>query len=587
MKHATDAGVSSEAGAPEATDWTSYGHDLSQTRNSPETTFSTANVGQLTRKWEKWLPRCTSTPAVVNGIVYLGDWFGSLHAMRVQDGTDVWTTQLTQSTIDDSPLVADGKIFVGDGAGKLYSVDQRTGKLLWSAVVSDHPQAHVYSSPATVDGLVLIGSASLELVSGVNEFTFKGSFVAFDENTGKEEWRTYVAFDDERSGAGVSVWSSFAIDTKREMAFIGTGQSYEAPASEYGDSLVAVKYKTGEIVWHQQYTADDIYTILHAQGPDADVGATPNLITVNGVDAVGVGNKAGKFAVFNRDTGAPLWDPMFQQVAKGSAQGGFMASSAYNDGVIYMASNDGIGLIDDPQPTDTHALLAVNADTGATVWRKERPYPSVGGVTYTNGLLFYTTTDGTINAIDASTGDQLWSDKTSFIDPRTGDRNTYKVAAGVTVAEGEVFVCSGFSFFKTSGNGSYGGGVIAYGLPGGVENLPDGGAADSHQCLLPAGASQCNSTVTSINLCPVSTACICEKCDCDFQACAEHPGCLDILNCSIQTGCAQSNALLCYLNDGPCKDVIDANGGPVGPATNLALAVGDCAAAQSCPQACP
>lgn len=566
-----------------------YDHDITGSRASTDTTFAVGNVQKLVRKWEKWEPRCTSTPAVVNGVVYFGDWFGNLQAVHAKDGTQIWSTAITTSTVDASPLVADGKVFVGDGAGKLYAVDQKTGKVIWTAVVSDHPAAHVYSSPMTIDGRIMLGSASLELVSGVKTFTFTGSLVSFDENTGVEQWRTPVAFNDGvKSGAGVSVWSSFVFDTTREMAFIGTGQNYTGPSSPYSDSLIAVKYKTGEMVWHQQYTANDIYTILSGSGPDADIGATPNLITVNGVDAVGVGDKAGKYAVWNRDTGTALWTPTFQQIAKGSAQGGFLASSAYNNGIIYMAANDGIGLIDNPSPTDLHALLAVKADTGATLWRKEKEYPTVGGVTYANGLLFNTTTDGTIYAVDATNGDQLWSDKTSFINPRTGDRSQYKIAAGVTVAEGQVFVCSGFSFFKTSGNGEYGGGIVSYGLPDGFTGEPlDAGDAGIHECKQPKGIALCNSEIEAKNICPATNGCLCEKCACDFQACADHPGCLDILKCSEETGCAKSNALLCYLNNGPCKDVIDANGGPVGPGTNLALAVGDCATAQGCEEACP
>ena len=85
----------------------------------------------------------------------------------------------------------------------------------------------------------------------------------------------YVTEDDETSGAGVSVWSSAAVDTERKLAFIGTGQTYEPPASPKADAVVAINYETGTLEWFRQFTEDDIYTALMPlpQGPDADIGA--------------------------------------------------------------------------------------------------------------------------------------------------------------------------------------------------------------------------------------------------------------------------------------------------------------------------
>jgi polyvinyl alcohol dehydrogenase (cytochrome) len=93
-----------------------------------------------------------------------------------------------------------------------------------------------------------------------------------------ELWRVYTTQNDATAGAGVSVWSSAAVDDQRKLVFIGTGQTYEQPASPRGDSLIAIRYETGEVAWVHQFTAGDVFTIAGGgPGPDADVGASPNL----------------------------------------------------------------------------------------------------------------------------------------------------------------------------------------------------------------------------------------------------------------------------------------------------------------------
>jgi polyvinyl alcohol dehydrogenase (cytochrome) len=585
-----------------ASEWPMYGHNLAGTRASADTTLSVKNVKKLVRKWEKWLPRCTATPAVVDGRVYVGDWFGNVHAFAVPNGAALWRQKVSDFAIDDSPTIADGKLFIGDGSGTVHARDAITGNKVWSTEIDPHPQAHVYSSPIFIEGMILIGSAALELVSGGanHDFTFTGALVALDAKTGAERWRTPVAFDDgTRSGAGVSVWSSFVVDEARGMAFIGTGQSYEAPASEFADSLIAVDYRTGDIKWHQQYTKNDVFVIGRAQGPDADIGATPNLFTVKGVDAVGVGDKAGNYAVFKRDTGEPLWPgeplepdaaprPGFKKISKGSPQGGFMDSAAYAKGVLYMASNEVVSAIDDPLPTDKHFILAVQADTAKTLWKKEKPYSSVGGLAYANGLVFNIANDGTLYAVDAKNGEELWKDELSVIE--NGQVKKVAAASGPSIAGGKVFACHGFSFFKTGASPEVRGGLIAYGLPGGDDGGPEAAVEEDSGsgggiCETDAGVSECKRIGLQEGTCEQVVSCACDKCTCELERCQALPSCVAIRQCGIRTGCA-AEPLSCYVGPALCKDVIDQNGGAMAQATLLALQLGNCTKEQQCPVQC-
>src|SRR5690606_30104054 len=111
-------------------------------------------------------------------------------------------------------------------------------------------------------------------------------------------------------------------------------------------------------------------------GADADVGAMPNLFTVDGVDAVGVGDKAGTYRALDRETGEVLWE---RHLTEGGLQGGVMASAAVADGTIYVASNEA---------SQDAVLFALDADTGEEVWRTEVGAHVTGPVTWANDVLY-------------------------------------------------------------------------------------------------------------------------------------------------------------------------------------------------------
>ncbi len=59
------------------------------------------------------------------------------------------------------------------------------------------------------------------------------------------------------SGAGV--WSSPAIDVRRNALYATTGDNYSAPASNMSDSFVAMDLDTGRILWSRQMTTGDAW----------------------------------------------------------------------------------------------------------------------------------------------------------------------------------------------------------------------------------------------------------------------------------------------------------------------------------------
>jgi polyvinyl alcohol dehydrogenase (cytochrome) len=430
--------------------WTSYGGNWENSRSATtETDITAANAPTLHERWRvTGTAGSTSTPAVFGDRVYFGAWDGTLRAVSATDGSAVWTRQLNGGIIDDSPLVLGDTLYVGDAAGNLHAVDTATGVVRWTRELDPHPNARIFSSPVAVAGMVIVGVASVELALSKPDYTFRGSVVALDAATGALRWRVYMTGNDAQSGAGVSVWSTAAIDTHRKLAYIGTGNTYEAPASPRSDALMAIDYTTGSVRWQRQFTTGDVYVIFRPppQGPDADIGAAPNLFRIGTRDVVGVGDKAGVYAVLDRDTGATVWA---QRFGTGGHLGGIMTTAAYDGSSLYLAANKWANEIDFHDAGNTSTTYALDAATGAIRWQRALPSPVFGAMTYANGVVYQPTVIGTVYALNASTGAVLWS---SVLGADLG--------GGISVAGGRVFVPYGFWFFAAPANPN--GGLVAY-----------------------------------------------------------------------------------------------------------------------------
>ena len=435
--------------------WAGYGFDDNNSRSNPlETTVSAANASTLAEVWRvDGVDGVTSTPAVVGDWVYFGSWDGYLRAVDLDDGTERWATRLTSGQgpgvmVDASPRIHGNTVYVGDGEGVLHAVDRRDGTIRWSVPLDTHPQTRLFGSPVVVDGLVVIGVASYELAIPKADYTFTGSVVALDAETGDEVWRLATTTDDATAGAGVSVWSTAAIDRARHMLFIGTGNTYEEPAAPLSDSLLAIDYETGELVWSRQFTEGDVYTIFGTppQGPDADIGAAPNLFTIDGRAVVGVGDKAGVYAVLDRDTGETVWA---RELTEGSHLGGVMLTSAVAGGVVYVTSNVMVDAFDYTNPANSSVTFALDATDGSVLWQRTIPASSFGALTHANGVLFQPTTPGVLYALDATDGAVLWTDDLGA-----------DLGGGVSVSSGTVLAPYGFWFFGAPPTPA--GGLVAY-----------------------------------------------------------------------------------------------------------------------------
>ena len=95
-----------------------------------------------------------SSPAIVNGVVYIGAATGELFAIGLDDGKQRWKYKAGESIGESSPAVSGGRVYIGDLDGIVHAVSAADGKPVWTYKT----KSEIKSSPVVVGDLVLMGS---------------------------------------------------------------------------------------------------------------------------------------------------------------------------------------------------------------------------------------------------------------------------------------------------------------------------------------------------------------------------------------------------------------------------------------------
>jgi len=112
-----------------------------------------------------------SAPTIANGIVYVTSKTGVLHAVDAMSGEERWTHEVTSYVTRATPAVVDGVVYVGGGFS-FSALDAATGDERWTIPLQYGGQA----SPSVRDGLVVVSSQ-------------QGWIFALTAETGEVAWR--------------------------------------------------------------------------------------------------------------------------------------------------------------------------------------------------------------------------------------------------------------------------------------------------------------------------------------------------------------------------------------------------------------
>jgi polyvinyl alcohol dehydrogenase (cytochrome) len=483
--------------------WGGYG--TANLRYQPYPGLSAADVPKLKLKWAFAYPGGTSTPpAIVGGRLFVPSMAGVVYSLDAKTGCTYWATDLgsaSRSAITVGRLTS-GKYaaFVSDWRGRVHALDADTGMTLWQVQVEEHQMVRLTGAPTLYqDRLYVPVSSSEESAAMLPNYiccTFRGSVVALDAASGRQLWRTYTIDqvpaplpDGRHKGpSGASVWSAPTIDAKRGLLYIGTGNSYTAPAAPGSDAVIALDLKSGAKRWVSQVQPADAFVAgcgpspqgncpVGDVGQDFDLGSSPLLLKMpDGKERLVVTSKSGEVIGLDIDLqGKLLWR---SKVGFGGLLGGIEWGGASDRGErVFVTVSDAVygngdrpGQAENAQP----GLYAVSTIDGRRLWSLPAPQATCGwegACTHTffaaplviPGVVFAGSFDGHLYATDADDGRVLW-------DVSTGG-SYYAVnggkASGGSIDHGGQTIAGSMLFVNSGGrNGHPGNALLAFSVDG-------------------------------------------------------------------------------------------------------------------------
>jgi len=341
-------------------EWPVYGGNLAAQRYSPLALIDRGNVGRLEIAWRfstgNYGPRPEqrneATPLMIDGVLYTTVGV-TRNVVAIDPATGetlwIWRPNDGEERYAAAPRKTSGRglSYWSDGAGNerllvitpgfyLVALDLGTGRQVpgfgENGVVDlmigvrgevNDKSSIGNSSPAIVIGdVVVVGPAHDVAMRPPSKTNLKGDVRGYDVRTGKHLWtfhtipapgepgyETWLDGSAEYTG-NAGVWAAMSADPALGLVYL----PIEAPLSDryggerpgnnlYGNSLVCLDAKTGEIVWYYQLIHHDIWDWDNPTAPvlmDLIVDGRP-------IKAVAQITKQAWVYTFDRVTGEPVW----------------------------------------------------------------------------------------------------------------------------------------------------------------------------------------------------------------------------------------------------------------------------------------
>ena len=474
---------------PAAADWLLWRRSYDASGFSPLTAITKDTVADLRLAWSWALPLGPneSTPIVHDGVLFVHGYGDKVQALDAASGDLLWEyarrlPRTVSPSLKRGMSIYGERLYVPTSDLHVVALDIKTGDVVWDQQIGDpETRRRLTGGTLVANGKVMVGSTGQD--GGGNDI------VALDAETGMEAWRFgTIARPGEPGGnswnglplehrSGASVWIPGSYDPVTNLAFFGTGNTYDTgPLRDlviqdgvtndalYLDTTLALNPDTGRLAWHFQHQANGQWDLDWAF--ERQVVQLP----VNGVQT-GVVVTAGKQAIFDiveaetgkyvtsidlgLQTGITAIDPVTgrktqdptlipgdgerKMVCPHVGGGRSWSPTAYDPStrIVYVpvveacmdlvpvaegergSLTTGVRWTVRPRPESDGnygRLEAINLETKETVWITRQRAPQTTGTLVTaGGLVFAGSFDRRISAYDAATGDRLWAARLSDV----------------------------------------------------------------------------------------------------------------------------------------------------------------------------
>jgi outer membrane protein assembly factor BamB len=399
-----------------------------------------SSVARLRVAWTFRLPAgVTASPVIVGNVAYLQDMMSNVYAFDVKSGDLLWRRDYQVS--DNGPNgvnVGDGRVF-GATERVLFALDAKTGKELWHVQIVHREGEGIDMAPGYHDGTVFVSTVP---AAGGDVSTL----YALDGASGKQRWTwaqvpsTLWGHPEVNGGGGL--WHPPSFDGHGGL-YLGIANPIPWPGVEqapwgssrpgpnrWNNSIVKLDERSGRFLWGHQVLPHDIY--------DWDLECPIVLARVGGRRIAMAAGKMGFVYAFDQDSGALLWkrsvglhnghdddnllamDGKFERLRYGvrilpGDWGGVQTPMASDGSTVYVPVNNLYSVYHNQGLPAQQSLMqgtgevvALDVATGRVRWDRKLPHSDYGAASISSDLVFTTTYDGTVWALERRSGAIVW-----------------------------------------------------------------------------------------------------------------------------------------------------------------------------------
>jgi outer membrane protein assembly factor BamB len=344
--------------------WRQYGFNPAHTSyNKVETTLNKFNVNQLALFWmSETFHAPGSAPTLGFTTIFIAA-DGRVRALNADTGAPRWARLSCSGKGTQQPAIVHGLLLVGDNGGDLAAYDPATGNQVWC----DDESGSITSAPAVAEDTVFItngvDAVALDPVTGVRRWTFTAadfnpltqtpaiangrvfvtggnSVFALDQTTGNRIWRHNLELQENISAPSVAnglvyvggtalyalsatdghiVWRSRSVGVNVTTPAVAEGRVFvNSQDPQFG--LFAFSASNGTLLWRSQMPGEAEATVTVANGVIYDIADT------------------GELMMFDAETGAFL--ASVEDPDGKPFRSEFGSQPTVADGVVYVATGD-------------------------------------------------------------------------------------------------------------------------------------------------------------------------------------------------------------------------------------------------------